>query len=298
MILSMDAKKRKRLHENASGYAFILPALCVIGLFFIYPAVQLFGLAFTDYNIMSGAGRYIGITNFKNAFLNSDFLNSLGVTFRLAVFIVPVQTAIALVMAVFVNQKMRGIAFFRTVYFIPAITSFVAVAIMWKQIYNPTFGLANTLLGFLGFAPMRFLSSKVEALLCVGITCIWKSWGYFMVIFVSGLQEIPGEVREAARIDGASAAQEFFFITIPMVKKITLFVMIITTMDAIKLFIPSFTMTAGGPLGTTDTAVHYIWRQAFRLQQVGPAAAMSTVLFVIIVLITIVQFKVGNKDNQ
>lgn len=298
MILSMDGKKRKRLLENAAGYAFILPALCVIGLFFVYPAVRLFGLAFTDYNIMAGAGRYTGIANFKNAFLNPDFLNSLGVTFRLAVFIVPVQTAIALVMAVFVNQRMKGIAFFRTVYFIPAITSFVAVAIMWKQIYNPTFGLANTLLGFLGFAPMRFLSSKVEALLCVGVTCIWKSWGYFMVIFVSGLQEIPGEVREAAKIDGASPIQEFFFVTIPMVKKITLFVMIITTMDAIKLFIPSFTMTAGGPLGTTDTAVHYIWRQAFRLQQVGPAAAMSTVLFVIIVLITVVQFKVGNKDNQ
>ena len=291
------ARRRLVLRENLSGYLFILPALAIIGIFFIVPAIQLFALAYTDYNMMRGSGDFIGFTNFIKVFQDKEFLNSLWVTFKLAVFIVPVQTFIALVMATFVNEKIRGIKVFRTIYFIPAITSFVAVAIIWKQMYNPSFGLMNTLLETIGLGPYQYLSSPSQAVLAMGITCVWKSWGYFMVIFLSGLQEVPAEIYEASRIDGANAVQKFFYITVPMVKKTTLFVLIITTMDAIKLFIPAFTMTSGGPNGATDTAVHHIWRQAFRLEQVGPAAAMSTVLFVIIVIITILQFKLSGKDD-
>ena len=285
------------LKENLSGYLFILPAFIIIGVFFIVPAIQLFSLAYTDYNMMRGNGDFIGFDNFIKVFQDKEFGNSLLVTFKLAIFIVPVQTFIALAMATFVNEKIRGIKVFRTIYFIPAITSFVAVAIMWKQMYNPSFGLVNTLLGAIGLGPYQYLSSPDQAVLAMGITCIWKSWGYFMVIFISGLQEIPGDIYEASRIDGANSLQKFFYITVPMLKKTTVFVLIITTMDAIKLFIPAFTMTSGGPNGATDTAVHHIWRQAFRLEQVGPATAMSTILFVIIVVITILQFKLSGKDD-
>lgn len=288
----------RKLRTSAVGYLFILPAVLIIGIFFVYPAIQLFTIGFTDYNLMSGRGSQVGFSNYANMFRNPDFVNSLGVTFKLALFIVPTQTLIALIMAVLVNQKLRGVSLFRVLFFFPAITSFVAVAIMWKQMYNPTFGLANTLLQWLHLPRMRFLSSKQQALISVGVACIWKSWSYFMVIFISGLKEIPQEIEEAARIDGANSFQQFLFITLPMLKRVTLFVVVITTMDAIKLFIPAFTMTSGGPLGTTDTTVHYVWRQAFRLMQVGPAAAMSTVLFLIIVAITLVQFKIGSKENQ
>lgn len=291
------ARRKYLLNENISGYLFILPALAIIGVFFVVPALRLFTLGYTDFSIMRGSGDFIGLANFKALFSDREFLNSLMVTFKLALFIVPVQTFIALVMAVFVNEKIRGINLFRTVYFIPAITSFVAVAIIWKQIYNPSFGLANTLLGIIGVGPFQFLSSPGQAVLSMGITCVWKSWGYFMVIFLSGLQEISPEIYEAAQIDGVNQIQKFFYITVPMVKKTTLFVLVITTMDAIKLFIPSFTMTAGGPNGATDTAVYHIWRQAFRLDQVGAAAAMSTVLFAIIVVITVLQFKVSGSDE-
>lgn len=291
------ARRRLVLKENLSGYLFILPALVIIGIFFIVPAIRLFSLAYTDYSMMRGSGDFVGFTNFIKVFQDKEFMNSLLVTFKLALFIVPIQTFIALVMAVFVNEKIRGIKIFRTVYFIPAITSFVAVAIIWKQMYNPSFGLMNTLLEAIGLGPYQFLSSPSQAVLAMGITCVWKSWGYFMVIFLSGLQEISPELYEASRIDGANQLQKFFYITVPMVKKTTLFVLIITTMDAIKLFIPAFTMTSGGPNGATDTAVHHIWRQAFRLEQVGPATAMSTVLFVIIVIITILQFKLSGKEE-
>lgn len=298
MLKINNTRTGKIVIENFQGYLFILPALIILGVFFIYPAIELFGLAYTDYSLMSGKGSFIGLANFKALLDNGDFLNSLLVTFKLALFIVPVQTIIAMVMAVFVNQKLMGMKIFRTIYFIPAITSFVAVAIMWKQIYNPTFGLANSVLGLLNLGPFQFLSSKSQALISVAITCIWKSWGYFMVIFISGLQDIPAEIQEASYIDGANQMKRFFYITVPMLRKVTLFVMIITTMDAIKLFIPSFTMTAGGPLGSTDTAVHYIWRQAFRLQQVGPATAMSTVLFLIIIIITVLQLKVDGRNDE
>lgn len=295
--MSSGVKRKKAMFETLTGYLFILPAIAVIGLFFVYPAIQLFGLAFTDYNMMAGQGDFVGFQNFKSLISNKDFINSLWVTAKLAFFIVPVQSFIALVMAVFANKKIRSISFFRTVYFVPAITSFVAVSIIWKQIFNPTFGLANTILGMMNIGPFQFLSSKSQALISVAIVCVWKSWGYFMVIFLSGLQDIPGEIREAAQIDGTGPIREFFSITVPMLKKVILFVVVITTMDAIKLFIPAFTMTSGGPLGSTDTVVHYIWRQAFRLQQVGASAAMSTVLFVIIAVITLVQFKLGGKED-
>lgn len=288
----------KNIRTNLVGYSFILPAVVIIGIFFVYPAIQLFTIGFTDYNLMAGTGSFIGLTNFINMMKNPDFLNSLSVTFKLALFIIPVQTALALVMAVLMNQKLKGLSFFRVLYFFPAITSFVAVAIIWKQMYNPTFGLMNTLLEFFGIGRMKFLSSKQQALISIAITCIWKSWSYFMVIFISGLKEIPEEVEEAAQIDGANKLQQFFYITLPMLRRVTLFVVMITTMDAVKLFIPPFTMTSGGPLGTTDTTVHYVWRQAFRLMQVGPAAAMSSVLFLIIVVIALIQFKLGSKENQ
>lgn len=288
---------KKKIINNLTGYGFILPALLVIGVFFIYPAFQLIKLSFSNYNMMAGNGDFVGVKNYMGLMQDKEFFNSLWVTLKLAIFIVPVQTFLALIMAVFVNQKLPCVKIFKTIYFIPAITSFVAVAILWKQMYNPTFGLMNSIMKAMGFGPFQYLSSKSQAIISMGITCVWKSWGYFMVIFFSGLQEISGEIKEAAKLDGVNFIQEFFYITLPMVKRTMLFVMIITTMDAIKLFIPPFTMTSGGPINSTNTIVHYIWRQAFRLQQVGPATAMAIVLCLIVIIITAVQFKFGDKED-
>lgn len=287
-----------RSRENLFGFLFLLPALLILGFFLLYPALRLFRLGFTDYSLIAGVGKNIGFKNYAHMLDDDGFINSLLVTLRMVLLIVPIQTLMALVMAVFVNQKLRGVNAFRTVFFIPAIISFVAVCVMFKQIYSATFGLANTVLGALGVPRLKYLSDVRQALPSIVFTCVWKSWGYFMVIFLSGLQEIPGELREAARIDGANPVSEFFFITLPQLGKVTLFVVVITTMDAIKLFIPTFVMTSGNPRGVTDTTVHYIWRSAFRLEQVGYSAAMSTVLFVIIVLVTVLQFMLGEKREE
>ncbi len=289
---------QKRGRENLTGYLFLLPALLILGYFLLAPAIRLISLSFTDYALISAKGKFVGLQNYVNMLSDDDFINALLVTLRMVLLIVPIQTFLALVMAVFVNQKLRGVNAFRTIFFIPAIISFVAVCVMFKQMYSSSFGLANTVLGAFGIPRLKYLSSVTQALPSIVFTCIWKSWGYFMVIFVSGLQEIPGELREAAKIDGANPIQEFFYITIPQLRKVTLFVLVITTMDAIKLFIPTFVMTAGNPRGATDVVVHYIWRSAFRLEQVGYSAAMSTMLFVIIVLVTIVQMKIGDRNAE
>ncbi|MEA4898846.1 MAG: sugar ABC transporter permease [Eubacteriales bacterium] len=293
-----DYAGQNRVRENAIGYLFMLPALCVLCYFLLVPAIRLFSLSFTNYALIAGKGDFIGLDNYKNMLGDRDFINALKVTLHMVLLIVPIQTALALTMAVFVNQPFRAVNAFRTVFFIPAIISFVAVCVMFKQMYSPSFGLANTMLGALGIPRLQYLSNVRQALPSIVFTCVWKSWGYFMVIFLSGLQEIPGELREAARIDGAGPVKEFLFITIPHLKKVTLFVVVITTMDAIKLFIPTFVMTSGNPRGATDVVVHYIWRSAFRLERVGYAAAMSTVLFMIIVLVTLAQFRLGERKED
>lgn len=276
---------KKAFCENIIGYIFIAPAVIILGIFFIYPAFNLIYISFTDYSMLRGDGSFIGLANYKALLSEQGFINSLIISLKLAFFIIPVQTAIALIMANFVNKHGSYAKIMRTLYFIPAIISFVAVCYTWRQIYSPSFGLANAFLKALGITPLEYLSSKEQALICIAITCIWKSWGYFMFIYLGALQDIPSEIRDAAKIDGANSIQEFLYITIPMVKKISAFILIITSMDAIKLFIPIFTMTGGGPNSSTDTIIHYTWRQAFRLQRIGYAAAMTTIVFLISVLI-------------
>jgi ABC-type sugar transport system permease subunit len=289
---------QNRIRENVAGYLFILPSALVLGIFLLRPALTLFYLGFTDYALIIGRGSFVGLDNYIAMLSDAGFANAILASLKTVLLIVPIQTALALVMAVFVSQKLRGVNGFRTVYFMPAIISFVAVCVMFKQMYSPTFGLANTVLKAFGFPQLKFLADVSQALPSVVFACIWKSWGYFMVIFLSGLQEVPGEIRESAKIDGANPVQEFFLIILPMLRKVTLFVLIITTMDALKLFIPTFVMTSGNPRGTTDVVVHYIWRQAFRLERVGYAAAMSTALFLIIVVVSLLQFRFAGGSQE
>ncbi len=285
-------------NEQIFGLVFIVPALVIIGIFYVWPAIRLFLLSFTNYNVMSKFGNWVGFKNYASMFSDKEYTNSLLVTIKMALIIVPVQTVLALLFAVAVNREGRIFKFFRTGFFIPSITSFVAVAILWKQLLNPSFGLVNSLLKSLGLPTSQFLSSIPDAFYSVIFVCIWKSWGYFMVIFISGLQDISQDIRDATKIDGANSLEELLFITIPMLKRTILLVVVVTTMDAIKLFVPAYTMTAGGPIGTTTTTVYYLWRKAFRLQEIGSASAMSMILFMLIAIIVIIQFRIGSGDNN
>lgn len=289
---------KTKTKEAILGYLFILPAVIVISMFGLYPVIRLITMSFQEYNMLSGddVGKFVGGMNYLKALKDEGFWNAFKNTIVFSLCIVPVQSLVALYTANLVNKKLKGVGVFRTIYYLPVIMSFVVVSIFWKIIYDPMFGLANSLLSFLGFDSQNFLSDPKQAMICVIIVCIWKSWGWYMLIFLSGLQGIPHEVYEAAAIDGASKFETNVFITLPLLSKTILFVLVITTMDSLKIYTPVYVMTGGGPLGKTDVAVYHIWQEAFRFNNMGYASALSIFLFIVILVVTVVQLKIEKSD--
>lgn len=287
----------RKTRDNLQGYAFILLPVAIIALFGIYPAVNVFIMSFQKFNMLAGGtASFSGFSNYIGFIQDPSFWQTFENTFFFALLVVPAQTAIALFFAVLVNQKIKGITFFRTIFFLPVVMSFVVVSIFWKMIYDPNYGLANSILSFLHIPQQQFLVDPNQAMISVIITCVWKSWGWYMVIFLSGLQDIPTELYESSYLDGASAFRRFFSITLPLLKRTTYFVLIMTMIDSFKIFTPIYIMTGGGPLGSTDTLVHYIWKTAFRMNEMGSATAMSVCLFLVVFALTIAQMKVEKED--
>ncbi len=289
----------KNILENLQGYGLILVPVIIIGLFGIYPSINVFIMSFQKFNMLAGSNNasFTGMANYLGLIGDAEFWNTLKNTFVFTLIVVPVQSLVALIFAVLINQKLKGIELFRTIFFIPVIMSFVVVSVTWKMLYDQDFGLANSIFSFLNLPEQQFLVNPDQAMICVIFMCIWKSWGWYMVIFLSGLQDIPRELYESSFIDGASPFRRFISITLPLLKRTTLFVLIMTTIDAFKIFTPVYIMTNGGPLGKTDTIVHYIWKTAFRMNEMGYAAAMSICLFLIVFIITILQMRIAKTEN-
>lgn len=287
----------RKMVDNIQGYAFILIPVAVIALFGIYPAINVFIMSFQKFNMLAGGtATFTGFSNYLGFITDPSFWQTFKNTVFFALLVVPLQTAVALFFAVLINQKIKGITFFRTIFFFPVVMSFVVVSIFWKMIYDPNYGLANSVLSFLHIPQQQFLVDPNQAMISVIIMCIWKSWGWYMVIFLSGLQDIPKELYESSYLDGASAFRRFFSITLPLLKRTTYFVLIMTMIDSFKIFTPIYIMTSGGPLGSTDTLVHYIWNTAFRMNEMGSATAMSVCLFIVVFALTIAQMKAEKDD--
>ena len=204
--------------------------------------------------------------------------------------------AISLTVAMLMNQRLRGVNFLRTLFFLPSITSFVAIAMVWQWIYHPQFGLINFLLSKLGLSPLPWLTHPNTALLSIMIMTIWMSIGYQMVIFLAGLQGIPEYLYDAARIDGASVWHRFCHITFPMLTPTTFFILVTSVISSFQVFTSVYVMTEGGPSRSTDVVVYHIYQNAWEYLKMGSASAMSWVLFMIILFATIIQFKlIGTK---
>lgn len=290
--------KRNRQREGITAYLFLLPAIIIIGVFVIIPMIELFYTSMRSTDLMGGNDIFIGLNNYKELFRDPEFIRSFKASMSFMLKVMPIQTVFALFMAVQVNKKIKGIGIFRTIYFFPVVTSFLVVAYLWKFMLNTNFGLVNELLSVIGMQRMNFLGNIKTAMNSIIATGIWKSWGFFMMIYLAGLKEIPNSLYESASIDGANEWKKFIYITFPMLKKTTLFIVMISTMDSfVKVFVPVFAMTQGGPRGSTDILVHYVWRQAFRLNQVGYASAAAVIMFIFILIISIIQFKVGDEKE-
>ncbi len=278
-------------------YLFVAPALLVIGVFVLYPVFNLFYLSLCKADIL-GRTRFIGFGNFRDLFTSLDFANSVRATVVFMVVVVVVQTALALLVALLVESESRGMGAMRTLYFIPVVIPFVVASFLWKFIYDPDVGLINSIFQGLHLPRAGFLANPSQALGSLIAACVWKAWAFFTMIFLSGLKEIPRELYECAAIEGARPSQRVRFITLPLLRRVLLFVIVVTTMDSVaRVFTPVFVMTQGGPRGVTDLLVYYDWRTAFRVGDIGFASTVAVFMFVFVLLINLVQLRLGRERD-
>lgn len=258
--------------ERKAAYIFILPAVVLLAAFLIYPSLQTIRYAFTDYNIMRPDRIvFCGFNNFVELVQDKDFWIAVKNTLYFTVLVVPFQTLIALALALLISSQRKGVSIFRAAYFSPQVTSMVVVAILWTVLYNssPDSGLLNALLVKLGLEPCGFLNDPNTAMNSIVFMSAWQGAGYQMMILLAGLQGIPKDQYEAASIDGAGKLQSFFYITLPGLKNIIQYVIMITVIQAMKLFTQPYVMTKGGPQNSTRTLVYYIYEQGFQKRNLG-----------------------------
>lgn len=289
-----SSAQRNRRKQNLIAYSFILPNLIGFAIFTLIPMALSMLLAFMNWD---GANKisWAGLDNFAQLFRDTTFRIALGNTFIYAIVTVPLTMVVALGLALLLNLPIRGRNLFRTTFFFPYVASLVAVAVVWNMIFNPAAGPVNQLLMSLGVQnPPRWTASVDWAMPTVILASVWKGMGYYMLIYLAGLQSIPTSLYEAASVDGASAWQKFRYITLPMLTPATFFVSIMCTIAAFKVFDLILVMTDGGPGRATNVLVIQIYNTAFREFRFGYSSAIAMVLFAIVLIVTLIQFR-GEK---
>jgi multiple sugar transport system permease protein len=284
--------------EARAGVLFVAPAVIVIGLFFLVPVIAALLLSLTDFDLYALADlanvRFIAIGNYLRLLASPLFWQALRNTIYFALFGGPLTVAVSLGAALLLNAKLaRWKGLFRTIYFAPVVTTLVAVAVVWRYLYHPRFGLLNLVLGYAGIAPIDWLGDPRWAMPAIILLAVWKNFGYNMIIIIAGLQSIPDELYEAARIDGANWWDQFRHVTVPMLAPTFLFVGVITAIGYFQLFAEPYVMTpSGGPLNSTISVVMLMYAQGFRWWNMGYAAAVAFVLFVVMAAGTAIQVRV------
>jgi len=279
-----------RGREDVAGWLFVLPATLLLGLFLIWPTIAAFGLSFTEYQVLSpNPTRFVGVDNYLTLLADGDFWQAVRNTAYFAAMVVPLQTGAALGLALLLNEKLPLRSLFRTVYFSPVVLSMVVVSVLWAYFYNPSQGMFNEVLENLGLPRQRFLTSAGQAMPAIALMSIWQGVGFQMVIFLAGLQSIPQTLYEAAAVDGAGRWQRFVSITIPQLRRTTFFVIVVTTIFALKLFTQVYVMTEGGPFGNTRTLIYMLWEEGLNFRHTGYASAMAVLFFLLVLAITVVQ---------
>lgn len=290
MKVTSKALRRNRL----TGYTFLLPNILGFLIFICLPVCASFLMSFTEWNGF-GEIKWAGISNYTHLWRDETFRISLFNSLIMTAVSVPVTLFLAILAAVALNKGLRGVKIFRTAIFLPHITATIAVAVVWQLLYNPTMGPINGILRSIGIDnPPMWLASTQWALASVIIVSIWHSIGYYMVLYLAGLQGIPKDLYEAAEIDGAGKVAQFRKITVPMLSPVIFFTVIMGIINSFKVFDLVFVLTKGGPGRSTHMLVYDIYYTAFQRFEYGYASAMAYVLFTIILIITLIQFR-GQK---
>ncbi len=290
---SSSLSERKR-SEAVIAWLFSTPALLLLILFLAVPFFMAVGLSFTNQRLIPNPNlptQFVGLRNYLRLLEDKAFLRGLFNNFYFAAVVVPVQTGLALFLALLVNQKLKGMNVFRTIYFSPVVTTMVVVAIIWTFLYNPD-GLINAVIQTVSFGalgPYNWLQNTRLVFPAIMVLSIWQGAGFQMVIFLAGLQDIPDYLYEAAEVDGANRIQKFLFITLPQLRNTTIFVVVSTTILAFKLFTQVEVMTQGGPQNASMTTIVHLVHQGWGNLRVGYAAAISIVFFLIVLGVSVLQ---------
>ncbi|MCI8577721.1 MAG: sugar ABC transporter permease [Lachnospiraceae bacterium] len=292
----LSARKR---NERVAAYIFTIPAVVLLIAFLVVPVIYTVYYSVFQYQVMRPKDiTFIGLKNYARLFGDADFYQALKNTIYFTVIVVPTQCVLALALALLVSKRFRGVSVFRTMYFSPQLTSMVVISVLWTVLYNsnPNTGLINSMLAGIGMKPINFLSNPKTAMNAIIFMSAWQGAGYQMMIFLAGLQGIPGEQYEAGSIDGANRVQQFLYITLPNLRGTIKYVIMITMIQAMKLFTQPYVMTQGGPQNATKTVVYYIYTQGFQKGNFGYACSVAAVFFVIVVAMSLIMQKLTADD--
>jgi ABC-type sugar transport system permease subunit len=289
-------KRRRSLEEDPVGYLLIAPFWLFTFCFVIAPIIANIYLSFTDYNLVQM--NFLGLKNYlfmgQDETLKVSLINSLVFT----IFTLPLTMGLGLGIAILLKDKIFSLKFFRTSFYTPYVTSMVATSMIWLWMYEPSGGIFTRLIKMFGFPGQKWLYEPATAMAAIIVVSIWKAVGYYMVVYIAGLQAIPQYLYEAAKIDGASAWERFVNITLPMLNPVTFFLFVTGFINNFRVFEQVQIMTNGGPINATTTIVHQIYNRAFNEMALGYAAAESVLLLIIVFAITALNFKYGNQGND
>ena len=290
------------MNRQRAAWLFLAPALLVLGVFFVLPVIAALGLSLTDYDLYALADvrhlRFVGFDNYWDLLHQRKFWSTLAHTFYFVTAGVPLSIIVSLGAALLLNSPLvRMKTFFRTALFAPVVTTVVAVAVVWRYIFNTKYGWLNYVLGQVGIHPVDWLGDPHWAMPSIILFAVWKNFGYNMIIFLAGLQAIPKDLYEAARIDGASAMQQFRHITLPMLGPTLLMVGILTVSGYFQLFAEPYVMTEGGPLQSTTSVLYLMYNEGFKWWNFGVASAVAFLLFVIMFAVTAVMLRLGRREE-
>lgn len=297
LAVSRNIRLNKKVKENIFAYLMLAPDLIGLGVFIFLPVLIAFYVSLHEWNALEPM-RYVGLKNYMTMMSDHQWLASLKTTMLYSIMFVPMVYCISLLIAVFVNSiPGKAQEFFRTIYFIPFSISTVIAAVIWMFMFEEKGGLINSILRTFGFEPQAFIGDPKQALLCVAIISAWMLVGYYAVIFLAALKDIPKSYYEAAKLDGANSFQIFWHITLPLLQEVRTFVLVVTTIASFQVFDQVKILTNGGPAEATTVSVFYIYKQCFDFLKLGYSSSLAFVLFLIIFSLSLLQLKIMKGNS-
>lgn len=290
-----QVKKKQRIRNFLHGLLFLLPSILLFSIFVFYPMIRTIYLSFFLTNASGETTVFVGLENYLNMFTSSIFLKSIQSTFLFVLYTVPATIVISLFLAIIANEKLKGIGFFRTIFSSTMGISVAAASVFWMYLFNPTMGLLNQFLQSIGVESIGWLTDPAWALFSVSVTTVWMNIGFTFLVLLGGLQSIDSYLYESADIEGAGYFYKLKRITLPMLSPTLFFVLTVSIINAFQTFGQIDILTHGGPQNETNLIVYSIYREAFVNYQFGSASAQAVVLFILILLMTALQFKLGER---